>query len=69
MSDHHAHKASIAAKIIAKLAKDGFAIAALDGTSHDLFPVAMDRGVHDQRHISKPRLVRFIIRHPGGMIT
>jgi len=40
--NQHAHKASIAGKIIAKLTKDGFAVAASDGTRHDLFPVAMD---------------------------
>jgi predicted O-methyltransferase YrrM len=38
----YAHKAFIAGEIIAKLAKDGFAVAALDGTRHDLFPVGMD---------------------------
>ena len=41
-SDQSAHKASIAGEIIAKLTNDGFAVAALDGTKHDLFPVAMD---------------------------
>ena len=57
MSDHYAHKASIAARIIAKLAKDGFAIAALDGTRHDLFPVAMDprEGVALQEWIRKEK--------------
>ena len=40
--NQHAHKASIAGKIIAKLTKDGFAVAASDGTRHDLFPVAVD---------------------------
>src|SRR5258707_3488701 len=41
-SDQYAHKAFIAGEIIANLTKDGFAVAALDGTRHDLFPVAMD---------------------------
>ena len=36
------HKASKAAEIITRLANDGFAVAALDGKKHDLFPVAMD---------------------------
>src|ERR1035438_7808025 len=57
MSDHPAHKASIAGKIIAKMAQDGFAIAALDGTRHDLFPVAMDprEGVALQEWIRKEK--------------
>ena len=35
-------KTAKAAEIIARLANDGFAVAALDGKKHDLFPVAMD---------------------------
>jgi predicted O-methyltransferase YrrM len=56
-SDEYAHKASMAGEIIAKLTKDGFAVAALDGTRHDLFPVAMDprEGVVLQEWIRKEK--------------
>ena len=36
------YKASKAGEIITRLANDGFAVAALDGKKHDLFPVAID---------------------------
>jgi predicted O-methyltransferase YrrM len=44
MSNHNGntHKAAIAGEIIARLANDGFTVAALDGKQHDLFPVAID---------------------------
>ncbi len=51
------HKASKAGEIITRLANDGFAIAASDGTRHDLFPVAIDpkEGVALQERIKKEK--------------
>jgi hypothetical protein len=51
------HKASKAGEIINRLANDGFAVAALDGKKHDLFPVAIapKEGVALQEWIRKEK--------------
>src|ERR1017187_2832470 len=50
-------KASKAGRIITRLANEGFAVAALDGKKHDLFPVAMDpkEGMALQEWIKKEK--------------